>query len=90
MEVESTRIFEDQGVNFYLNMGVGIKKGARFPIGKLKTQRFVLVAVDIADRTVYTAAQKSKTAEETLRTFKEIIRENAGVMPKEITIDLGK
>ena len=33
-------------------------------IEKLKTQRFALVAVDIADRTVYTAAQKSKTAEE--------------------------
>ena len=59
-------------------------------IEKLKTQRFVLVAVDIADRTVYTAAQKSKTAEETLRAFKEIIRQNAGVMPKECTVDLGK
>ena len=59
-------------------------------IEKLKTQRYVLVAVDLADRTVYTAAQKSKTAEETLRGFKELIRENAGVMPKEITVDLGK
>ena len=29
---------------------------------KLKTQRYVLVAVNIADRTVYTAAQKSKNA----------------------------
>ena len=57
---------------------------------KLKTQRYVLVAVDIADRTVYTSAQKGKTAEETLRAFKEIIRDNAGVMPKEITVDLGK
>ena len=59
-------------------------------IEKLKTQRYVLVAVDIADRTAYTAAQKSKTAEETLRAFKEIIRENAGVMPRETTVDLGK
>ena len=49
-------------------------------IEKLKTNRFVLVAVDIADRTAYTAPQKSKTAEETLRAFKENVRDNAGVM----------
>ena len=59
-------------------------------IEKLKTQRYVLVAVDIADRTVYTAAQKSKTAEETLRAFKEIVRDNASVMAREVTVDLGK
>ena len=59
-------------------------------IEKLKTQRYVLVAVDIADQTVYTAPQKSKTAEETLRVFKEIIKENAGMMPKEVTVDSGK
>ena len=51
-------------------------------IEKLKTQRYGLAAVDIADRTVYTAAQKSKTTEETLRAFKEIIRDTAGVMPQ--------
>ena len=50
----------------------------------------MLVAVVIADRTVYTAAQRSKTEEETLRGFREIIRGNAGVMPKECNIDLGK
>ena len=50
-------------------------------IEKLKTQRYILVAVDLADRTMYTAQRKSKTAEETLRAFKEFIADNAGVMP---------
>jgi hypothetical protein len=59
-------------------------------IEKLKTSRFVLIAVDLADRVIFTSAQKSKTAEETLRAFKEVIADNAGVMPKEITVDLGK
>ena len=59
-------------------------------IEKLKTQRYVLICVDLADRVIYTAAQKSKTAEETLRAFKEVIADNAGVMPKEVTVDLGK
>jgi hypothetical protein len=59
-------------------------------IEKLHTQRYVLVAVDLADRVIYTAAQRSKNAEETLRAFKEVIADNAGVMPKEITVDLGK
>ena len=59
-------------------------------IEKLQTQRYVLVAVDLADRVIYTASQKSKTSEETLRAFKEVIADNSGVMPKEITVDLGK
>ena len=59
-------------------------------IAKLQSQRFVLVAVDIADRTVYTAQQRSKSAEHTLTAFKEIIRENAGVMPRDVTVDLGR
>ena len=50
----------------------------------------MLIAVDIADRTIYTAQQKSKTAEETLHAFKEIIRDNSDVMVKEVTVDLGK
>ena len=59
-------------------------------IEKLQTQRYVLVAVDLADRMIFAAAQKSKTAEETLRAFKEIIADNASVMVKEVTSDLGK
>jgi hypothetical protein len=46
--------------------------------------------VDLADRVLFTAALKSKSSEEALRGFKEVIADNAGVMPKEITVDLGK
>ena len=32
---------------------------------------------------------RGKSARETLDSFKKIIRQNANVMPKEITVDLG-
>ena len=51
--------------------------------------RFVLVAVDLHDRTVFTQPQPGKTAQNTLEGFRKIIRKNGGVMPKEITVDLG-
>jgi hypothetical protein len=51
--------------------------------------RYVLVAVDNYDRTVFTQAMQRKTAEATLEAFRKIIRANGNVMPKEITVDLG-
>ena len=38
-----------------------------------KSHRFVLVAVDNFDRTVFTVAMQSKTADATLEAFKKII-----------------
>jgi len=51
--------------------------------------RFVLVAVDLYDRTIFTQPMQNKTAETTLEAFRKIIRANGNVMPKEITVDLG-
>ena len=51
--------------------------------------RYVLVAVDNYDRTVFTQGMPNKTAQATLEAFRKIIRANAGIMPREITIDLG-
>ena len=51
--------------------------------------RYVLVAVDNYNREVFTQGMPSKTAQATLEAFRKIIRANANVMPKEITVDLG-
>ena len=51
--------------------------------------RYVLVAIDNFDRTLFTVAMQAKTADATLAAFKRIISQNGGVMPKEITVDLG-
>ena len=51
--------------------------------------RYVLVAVDLYDRTVFTQPMPSKTAHATLEAFQKIIRANGNIMPKEITVDLG-
>ena len=51
--------------------------------------RYVLVAVDNYSRQVFTQPMQSKTAQATLEAFRKIIRANAGIMPKEITVDLG-
>lgn len=52
--------------------------------------RFVLVAVDNYNRQVFTQPMQNKTAEATLEAFRKIIRANGNIMPKEITVDLGK
>ena len=51
--------------------------------------RYVLVAVDLFDRTVFTQGMPSKSAQATLEAFRKIIRANGNIMPKEITVDLG-
>ena len=49
----------------------------------------VLVAVDNYNRQVFTQGMPNKTAQATLEAFRKIIRANAGIMPREITVDLG-
>jgi hypothetical protein len=49
--------------------------------------RYVLVAVDNYDRTVFTQPMQRKTAEATLEAFRKVIRANGNIMPKEITVD---
>ena len=49
--------------------------------------RYVLVAVDNYNRQVFTQGMPRKTAEATLEAFRKIIRANAGIMPREITVD---
>ena len=51
--------------------------------------KYVLIAVDNFDRTVFTVPMPRKTAVETLTAFRKLIRENNGVMPKQITVDNG-
>ena len=51
--------------------------------------RYVLVAVDNYDRSVYAEPIKAKTAENTLTAFRKIIQDNDNVIPREITADLG-
>lgn len=51
--------------------------------------KYVLVAVDNYNRQVFTQPMPRKTAEATLEAFRKIIKQNDGVMPKEITVDLG-
>jgi hypothetical protein len=51
--------------------------------------RFVLVAVENYDRTIFTQPMQNKSAETTLEAFRKIIRANGNVMPKEVTADLG-
>ena len=53
------------------------------------TQKFVLVAVDNFDRTIFTEPQSGKGADVTFEAFKKIIAKNGGVMPKQITVDNG-
>ncbi len=48
-----------------------------------------MVAADNYNREVFTQAMPRKTAETTLEAFRKIIRANDGVMPKQITVDLG-
>jgi len=52
--------------------------------------RFVLVAVDLYDRTVFTQPMQNKSAETTLEAFRRIIQANGNIMPRETTVDLGK
>ena len=59
-------------------------------IAKMNNQRkFVLIAVDVYNRQAFTQSMPNKTAQATLEAFRKIIRRNDGVMPKEITVDLG-
>ena len=51
--------------------------------------RYVLVAVDNYDRTVFTQPMPNKTAPTTLEAFRKIIRANGNSFPKKITADLG-
>ena len=51
--------------------------------------KYVLIAVDNFDRTVFTQPMPRKTAIETLTAFRKLIRENDGVMPKQVTVDNG-
>ena len=51
--------------------------------------RYVLVAVDNYTRQFFTQGMPNKTAKATLEAFQKIIQANAGIMPKEITVDLG-
>ncbi len=48
-----------------------------------------MIAIDNFDRTLFTTGMRGKTSQETLESFKRIIRQNANVMPREITVDLG-
>ena len=52
--------------------------------------RYVLVAVDNYDRTVFTQGLPNKTAQATLEAFGKIIRANGNVMPQEISVDNGQ
>ena len=57
-------------------------------IAKINAQnRYVLVAVDNFNRQLFTAPMGRKSAQQTLEAFKRLIRANAGIMPKEITVD---
>ena len=51
--------------------------------------RFVLVAVANYNRQAFTQPMQRKIAQATLEAFRKIIRANANVMPKEISVDLG-
>ena len=51
--------------------------------------KYVLIAVDNFDRTIFTVPMPRKTAVETLTAFRKLIRQNDGVMPKQITVDNG-
>lgn len=51
--------------------------------------RYALVAVDNYDRTIFTQPMQNKTADTALEAFRNIIRANGNVMPKEVTADLG-
>ena len=44
-----------------------------------KGRKYVLIAIDNYDRTIFTQASPSKTADTTLEAFKKIIRANADV-----------
>ena len=53
-----------------------------------QTNKYVLVAVDNFDRTIFTEVMPSKSADTTLTAFRKIISDNDNVMPKQITVDL--
>ena len=59
-------------------------------ISKLnQNHKYVLIAVDIYNREIWTQPMQNKTAQATLEAFRKIIRQNDNTMPKQITIDLG-
>lgn len=47
------------------------------------------MAVDNYNRHFFTQGMPNRTAQATLEAFRKIIRANAGIMPNEITVDLG-
>ena len=51
--------------------------------------RFALEAVDNYNRQVFTQPMQNKTADTALEAFRNVIRANGNVMPKEVTADLG-
>ena len=59
-------------------------------ISKLRGSKYVLIVVDLYDRQIFTVPQASKSAQETLNSWKRVIRANGGRTFGETTVDLGQ